>query len=588
MQLCVPGKTQILWCRSCAGKVNGVQYKKKYAGKRNPSRWKNKGDTMKQTLQRTGWRARLWHVLPWLWIAAGYLFDLWYQLVPGRWIVDSDLASEMVLADLLNQEGSIISTNWYYSTELKVVNLQWFYRLGLLLFPDHWYMARAFGMAIALALYAGALLFLANSAGLGRAGLWMTGTLLWPFGQRYLIYALYGGYYLVYTFFYMLVLALLLRSSKADTKGCARLWILACLVCVVASLNGVKQLMVFHAPLFLATGVVLALALHDCGATDWRSALAACRVQVLLFAGSLLTAVCCAVGYFVSSSILSRLYDFKSYSFITWNRSEDWFTLDRILMDFFHEFGYRDGAGLFHFSGIATGVGLLLGAFMFLCMVRLVLRLRSLQVIDQILVLLLVFMVLVCGVCYTYFQEYYQYFWLMNMPVAIAVMAVELKTEKFHLPGMRQASAVVLACAFTLCAVHTVRREIETPTLAHKGLDAVANWLVDNGYTEGYATFWNCNALIELSSGKLDVWTLLSLNDDVVPDWLQKKDHLTTDPQQPFLVVDTQTDGDLDKMGLLTYGDGEKVYDDGRYLVYAFDSAAEVHAAAEIAQSPAH
>ena len=540
---------------------------------------------MKETLQRTGWRARLWRALPWLWIAAGYLLDLWYQLVPGRWIVDSDLASEMILSNLLNQEGSIISTNWYYSTELKVVNLQWFYRLGLILFPDHWYMARAFGMAIALALYAGALLLLANSAGLGRAGLWMTGTLLWPFGQRYLVYALYGGYYLVYTFFYMLVLALLLRSCKTDGKRRVRLWGVACLVCVVASLNGVKQLMVFHAPLFLAAGVVLVLALHDCGATSWRAALAACRVQVRFFAGTLLTAVCCAAGYFVSSSILSKLYDFKSYSFITWNRSSDWFSLDSIIMDFFHEFGYRNGAGLFHFSGIAAGVGLLLGAFMFLCMVRLLLRLRSLQMTDQILVLLLVFMVLVCGVSYTYFQEYYQYFWLMNLPIGIAVMAVELKTEKFRLPGVRQGAAVLLTCAFTLCAVNTVRQKIEKPTLAHKGLDTVATWLVDNGYTEGYATFWNCNALIELSSGQLDVWTLVNLSDDVQPDWLQKKDHLTTDPQQPFLLIDTETDGAAEEMGLVEYGDCEKVYDDGRYEVYAFASAADVHAAADLAQA---
>lgn len=46
--------------------------------------------------------------------------------MPGKWIVDSDLASEMILSDLLNKEGSIISHNWFYSTELKVVNLQWF------------------------------------------------------------------------------------------------------------------------------------------------------------------------------------------------------------------------------------------------------------------------------------------------------------------------------------------------------------------------------------------------------------------------------------------------------------------------------
>lgn len=92
----------------------------------------------------------------------------------------------------------------------------------------------------------------------------------------------------------------------------------------------------------------------------------------------------------------------------------------------------------------------------------------------------------------------------MNMPVAVAVMAVELKTEDFRLPGARQLLGVVLAGCFTVCAVNTVRQEIENPYLAHKGLDAAADWLVDNGYTEGYATFWNGNAMTELTNGN---WT---------------------------------------------------------------------------------
>ena len=540
---------------------------------------------MKKTLQETGWRARLWRVLPWLWIAAGYLLDLWYQLVPGRWIVDSDLASEMILSNLLNQEGSIISTNWYYSTELSVLQMQWFYRLGLLVFPNDWHLARTLGMALALALYGAVIYFLARSAGLGKLSPWVTGVLIWPFGWRYLVYAIYGGYYLVYAFFYIPVLGLLLRSQTAEKGRLARLWTIACLLSLAGGINGVKQLMVFHAPLLLAAAVVLALALHDCGKTDWRSALGACRAQLRLFVGSVLTAGFCAAGYLGGNSILSMLYDFKSYSFIVWNRSDDWFTLDSIIMDFFHEFGYRNGAGLFHFSGIATGVGLLLGVVVFLCMVRLLLRLRSLSTTDQLLVVLLTSMILVCGTCYTYFQEYYQYFWLMNVPFAILVVAVELKTEHFRLPGVRQGATVALACAFTLCAVNNVRQEIEKPTLAHKGLDTVAAWLLDNGYTEGYATFWNCNAMIELTSGKLDVWTLMSLNDDVVPDWLQEKDHLTTDPEKPFVLVDTETDGEGEEMGLIRYGDCEKVYEDGRYEVYAFASAADVHAAADLAQA---
>lgn len=526
---------------------------------------------------------KVWQALPWLWMAAAYLFDLWYQLVPGKWIVDSDLASEMILSDLLNKEGTIISHNWFYSTELKVVNLQWFYRLGLRIFPNDWHLARTFGMAITLALFAAAMLFFVKCAGLGRAGLWMVGTLLWPFGQHYLVYAIYGGYYLVYTFFYMLVLALVLRSLNADKKHCALQWVLACVITAVAGMNGVKQLMVFHAPLCLAAAILLVLALHSCGKTNWKAALDASRKEVRLFAASLVTAVAAAAGYFVSNAVLSRMYDFKSYNFIVWNRDEDWFTLDRILMDFFHEFGYENGSGVFHFGGIAAAVGLLLGCWMFFCIVRLLLRLDKLERNDKLLVLLLVAMLAVCGVAYTYFHEYYLYFWLMNMPVAIAVMAVEIKTEDFHILGARQLLGVGLAACFTLCAVSTVRQEQEHPYLAHKGLNTAAEWLVDNGYTQGYSTFWNGNAMTELTSGKLEVWTLQSLDRDDVPNWLQPKSHLTTDPEHPFLLIDTETDGPAENAKLIQYGDCTEVYNDGRYVIYDFADADALHAAAQAA-----
>ena len=526
---------------------------------------------------------KVWQALPWLWMAAAYLFDLWYQLVPGKWVVDSDLASEMILSDLLNKEGTIISHNWFYSTELKVVNLQWFYRLGLLIFPNDWHLARTFGMAITLALFAAAMLFFVKCAGLGRAGLWMVGTLLWPFGQHYLVYAIYGGYYLVYTFFYMLVLALVLRSLNADKKHCALQWVLACVITAVAGMNGVKQLMVFHAPLCLAAAILLVLALHSCGKTNWKAALDACRKEVRLLAASLVTAVAAAAGYFVSNAVLSRMYDFKSYNFIVWNRDEDWFTLDRILMDFFHEFGYENGSGVFHFGGIAAAVGLLLGCWMFFCIVRLLLRLDKLERNDKLLVLLLVAMLAVCGVAYTYFHEYYLYFWLMNMPVAIAVMAVEIKTEDFHILGARQLLGVGLAACFTLCAVSTVRQEQEHPYLAHKGLNTAAEWLVDNGYTQGYSTFWNGNAMTELTSGKLEVWTLQSLDRDDVPNWLQPKSHLTTDPEHPFLLIDTETDGPAENAKLIQYGDCTEVYNDGRYVIYDFADADALHAAAQAA-----
>lgn len=521
-------------------------------------------------------------LLPWLWLAAGYVLDIWFQLVPGKWIVDSDLASDMILANILNKEHSFFSYSWYYSTEIKAVGLHWFYKLGLLIFPNDWHLARVFGMVIALLLYSVAVLLLTRCMGLGKIGVWMAGALLWPFGRRYLVYAIYGGYYLVYTFFYILVLYFMFKSveksGKARIKWCA----LACSVSLAACLNGVKQLMVFQAPLILAVMILLLLALSDSKKTDWRSALQACDTEVWLTIEVVATTFAGLVGYIIDTKVLAAHYAFKSFSGVTWNRfGMDW-TLDRALMDFFHEFGYQDGVGVFHFSGIASGVGLLIGAWVFFCIVRLVWRYKKLNVAQRLMTLLMLTMLAVCGIAYTYFGNYCQYFWLTCMPVAIAVMMIEIKTEDLHLPGARSMLTLVLAGAITLCSLNNVRQEIEHPTLAHVGLDKVANWLVENGYKEGYATFWNGSAMVEMTSGKLDVWMPGDLNNVSIEGWLQPDYHLTRYPEHPFVLVDTETNGAPEENGLIRNGHGTEVYNDGRYVVYAFDSTEDICAAAEI------
>ena len=521
-------------------------------------------------------------LLPWLWLAAGYVLDIWFQLVPGKWIVDSDLASDMILANILNKEHSFFSYSWYYSTEIKAVGLHWFYKLGLLIFPNDWHLARVFGMVIALLLYSVAVLLLTRCMGLGKIGVWMAGALLWPFGRRYLVYAIYGGYYLVYTFFYILVLYFMFKSveksGKARIKWCA----LACIVSLAACLNGVKQLMVFQAPLILAVMILLLLALSDSKKTDWRSALQACDTEVWLTIEVVATTFAGLVGYIIDTKVLAAHYAFKSFSGVTWNRfGMDW-TLDRALMDFFHEFGYQDGVGVFHFSGIASGVGLLIGAWVFFCIVRLVWRYKKLNVEQRLMTLLMLTMLAVCGIAYTYFGNYCQYFWLTCMPVAIAVMMIEIKTEDLHLPGARSMLTLVLAGAITLCSLNNIRQEIEHPTLAHVGLDKVANWLVENGYKEGYATFWNGSAMVEMTSGKLDVWMPGDLNNVSIEGWLQPDYHLTRYPEHPFVLVDTETNGAPEENGLIRNGHGTEVYNDGRYVVYAFDSTEDICAAAEI------
>lgn len=60
---------------------------------------------------------------PWLVLAAAYVLNLAFYAMFGMHNMDSDLASEMIYANLLNEEGKLISTSWLYSTELRVVSM---------------------------------------------------------------------------------------------------------------------------------------------------------------------------------------------------------------------------------------------------------------------------------------------------------------------------------------------------------------------------------------------------------------------------------------------------------------------------------
>lgn len=86
----------------------------------------------------------------------------------GRTNLDSDAASEMILASIENRDHSLLSENWYYSTEIRVQYLQVIYRIALLIFPTNWHFARVFSGAVLLICYLASYLFLAKNIGMKK------------------------------------------------------------------------------------------------------------------------------------------------------------------------------------------------------------------------------------------------------------------------------------------------------------------------------------------------------------------------------------------------------------------------------------
>ena len=70
-------------------------------------------------------------------------------------------------------------------------------------------------------------------------------------------------------------------------------------------------------------------------------------------------------------------------------------------------------------------------------------------------------------------------------------------------------------------------------------MNRTADWLVENGYTEGFATFWNGNVLSEASDGRIEVWVLWDLENSQIYKWLQKTSHSSIYPEGKCFVYAT-------------------------------------------------
>ena len=62
-------------------------------------------------------------------------------------LIDSDMSNELIYSQLLSEEKSFLSKNWYYSTELRVLNTQLIFA-PLFLFTNNFYYVRVIGTII--------------------------------------------------------------------------------------------------------------------------------------------------------------------------------------------------------------------------------------------------------------------------------------------------------------------------------------------------------------------------------------------------------------------------------------------------------
>ena len=167
--------------------------------------------------------------------------------------LDADMASEQLLANLLAQEGGVMSTNWYYSTELRVLNTQLVMAPLFRLFTS-WHTVRVVGSVVLILLYLAAWFWFGRSAKLKYSGLLGAGLLVLPYGALYRQYVLEGLYYIPHIAISFVVLGCAVRILRGGWRLAPAAGMV--LFSFAAALGGPRQLFILNIPLTVAAALL--------------------------------------------------------------------------------------------------------------------------------------------------------------------------------------------------------------------------------------------------------------------------------------------------------------------------------------------
>ena len=519
-----------------------------------------------------------------------YIYNLIYFSVKGKMFVNSDASFEMILSNLLNKEGGILSRNWYYSSELRVLNTQLVYKIGLMLFPNNWHAARTFSIAVFMLILIAAGVFFMWALGYFNKSFFFAAILICPFGKWYAWNVIYNSYYVPHIAISLVSLGLLFAALKTGGKVKRILYIVLLMVLgFIAGLGGARQPMVCYAPLFL--GCLIVFLINTKKGEKWK--------MLALSAGVLISS---GAGFAVNSYILPKFYTFKDYNETVWNE----FTLQpvwTVLEQFIRQFGWQKNVEFFSLAGMVNMGCLALFAAIAVTIsllavkeikesrgdVAAVIKSDSPETADgteesvpgitdkeetnkDIRKILIFYIVSAFFMLLFIFSETWVYnesYWLPLVPFFFVPLLMVLE-----IPGHKKRGIIltaVLCIYLTLSCVAVSRNPYLEEIPIDLQLHTVAEWIKNSGYTKGIGAFWRSGMITELTDGKVDFWTVQNVNSMEPIAWLQEKSHVENFPDDEFFVLMSASEFE-DPMYQKPHVRERQVYNDGNFVLVVFDN----------------
>lgn len=438
--------------------------------------------------------------------------------------LDSDASSELILSQILSNDGGILSDKWYYSTELRVANTQIVYSLLFRIF-NNWHQVRVLGNAILYLCMLISACYFCKGAKLMQYFPYVGTALLLPLSDIYFNNVLVGGYYVTHISLTFLVIGSILFYVN-NRAVLVKMIIIFMTVgfSFIAGLGGIRLPFVLYTPLtIMALGMLYQnyLRKHRGQTVDQVSSKGkfAFIVGIADFAAF--------VGYLINSCLLSKQYTYMDFSDMNWNSIslED---LCGSINGFLESWGYRTGVSFFSLFSLTNVIFFIIFAgFAWLFFKR---RAMVYQMCFEAKVIVFYFVAAVT--VYSLFRMVSGYgIDRHNLSIAAFLVPVGcclIDFERYgHDTGIYKK---VLSGSLALVVINAIIcYAAYWSSAGNQEKLQVANYLENHSEcTQGWASFWNGNVFTELTNGKCEIWVwddAESKDEPVLFQWLQKKEH---------------------------------------------------------------
>lgn len=537
---------------------------------------------------------RIFIIVSFLLFCACFCFLFGFLNVNLERFLNSDDSSEFMLARLLAEENRLITPNWFYSTELRVFNTQIVYAVFFKFF-NNWHKIRIVSeILLSLTMIVSAYWLFSVFKLKKYAWLGLT-ILILPTSVHYLEIVLKGAYYYPHIVISILTVAILesLRNLNGKKFISFILLTVLCLLAFLSGLGGPRQILIIYAPL-VVTAIVLLIVNCAGNYKNGEKSIGKCVSAAIKggsapLLGTVLTFIFGLAGYLINSTVLHLYYDYYSYTInfrsFSINRLKD------VIAFYFLNFGYTEGK-VFSFNLVHNIVSFVwFAVFVVSLIVGLKRKKKDLYFRFSLLTLAsyLLYVLVFIFTDITFKDRHSLVLIWMTIPCIFFLFEeIRNKVNMRYIPVIIFCGLILITSA---CQYKTFSQRDDLSELKK-----ITAFLTENGYKDGYATFWNGNVLTELSNGYLEVWISSDElnegeNNDRTFEWLQLKSHVYEHPEgKVFWVLseDQRRDSRLIKNvpdRHIIYETPEEVNWDvfdntklvKRYYVYGFSSYDELY-----------